>query len=45
MAGWFGEWNIDLIRARAKWSSQVDVSEARIPPYLLKRRAEGGMRE
>ena len=44
MADWFGEWNIARILAQAKRSALVDVKEAEIPPYLLKRRAEVEMR-
>jgi hypothetical protein len=45
MADWFGEWNIARILAHSRRSPQVEVSDAKVPPYLLKRRMELSMRE
>jgi len=46
MADWFGEWNIALILSRAKrGSNDHPMADAKVPPYLLKRRAEVDMRE
>jgi hypothetical protein len=45
MAQWFGEWNLALILARAKRdANDHPMADAKIPPYLLKRRAEVEMR-